>query len=451
MKRKKKKNKNLIIRSTKCSLKFSNEGKLKEISSFIDEYTKICKMFVNVLWDDFQKGNKIDELLPKDLTKQITLSTWISSRAIQCAGKQASGIVRGTIKKINQKIYVLEKLREKVEEIKNDSTKSLELKEVLENIENLEKIINKTKISKPEPKYINPELDERFIEIQKSGVDFVDLWVKISSISSTLKKNENKKKRVELFIPLKKTKHFNNLTQKDFSLKNGVRLSKKFITLNFEKEKPKKVQSGSTIGIDIGVKDCWADSRGISSTPCPHGHNLDSIQKKLSRRKKGSKSFKKAQQHRTNYINWSVKQISWDGVKQLNLEDIKDLRRGKSSSRYMSHWTYTSIFERFESISMEQGVLVNKMDEIYTSQRCSNCGWVDKKNRNGKKFKCVACGFATDADLNASINISLNLPSVKRYFLKQENRIGFYWNVLNQEFKEQLLVAHFIVPDVSKG
>ena len=61
------------------------------------------------------------------------------------------------------------------------------------------------------------------------------------------------------------------------------------------------------------------------------------------------------------------------------------------------------------------------------------------------------CGFATDADSNASINISLNLPSVKRYFLKQENRIGFYWNVLNQEFKEQLLVAHFIVPDVSKG
>src|SRR3990167_11504847 len=117
MKRKKKKNKNFIIRSTKCSLKFSNEGKLKEISSFIDEYTKICKMFINVLWDDFQKGNKIEKFLSKELIQQITSTTWISSRAIQCAGKQASGIVRGTIKKINQKIYVLEKLREKVEEI----------------------------------------------------------------------------------------------------------------------------------------------------------------------------------------------------------------------------------------------------------------------------------------------------------------------------------------------
>ena len=108
----------------------------------------------------------------------------------------------------------------------------------------------------------------------------------------------------------------------------------------------------------------------------------------------------------------------------------------------LSHWTYKNIFEKVKSYCNECGVHVHEVNPTYTSQRCSSCGWTRKTNRKGKQFKCGKCGFAADADLNASTNISLPLAAISRQQrLKQINRLGFYWNVLDQEI---------IVPDVKK-
>ena len=42
----------------------------------------------------------------------------------------------------------------------------------------------------------------------------------------------------------------------------------------------------------------------------------------------------------------------------------------------------------------------------YTSQTCSRCGCVDKKNRvSQSNFKCTACGLEINADYNAALNI----------------------------------------------
>jgi putative transposase len=42
----------------------------------------------------------------------------------------------------------------------------------------------------------------------------------------------------------------------------------------------------------------------------------------------------------------------------------------------------------------------------YTSQRCSECGHTHKDNRkNQASFKCMQCGLAMNADINAAINI----------------------------------------------
>ena len=114
----------------------------------------------------------------------------------------------------------------------------------------------------------------------------------------------------------------------------------------------------------------------------------------------------------------------------------KPNRKGGSwnKGRYLSHWTYTEIFEKLKSKSEELGVQVQEMNPTYTSHRCSVCGWVRKDNRKGQIFKCTSCGHSQDADLNASLNLSLNLPSIKKEVrLKQLNRTGFYWNVSCQQ------------------
>jgi putative transposase len=50
---------------------------------------------------------------------------------------------------------------------------------------------------------------------------------------------------------------------------------------------------------------------------------------------------------------------------------------------------------------------VEKVKPHYTSQRCSACGQVDRDSRESQAvFRCTACGFACNADVNAAINIA---------------------------------------------
>ncbi|MDE0302840.1 MAG: transposase, partial [Gammaproteobacteria bacterium] len=48
---------------------------------------------------------------------------------------------------------------------------------------------------------------------------------------------------------------------------------------------------------------------------------------------------------------------------------------------------------------------VEKVDPAYTSQRCHQCGHVAEENRREERFKCVSCGYAGNADINAAFNI----------------------------------------------
>ena len=50
---------------------------------------------------------------------------------------------------------------------------------------------------------------------------------------------------------------------------------------------------------------------------------------------------------------------------------------------------------------------VEKIHPALTSQRCSACGQVDRGSRESQAvFRCTACGFAGNADVNAAINIA---------------------------------------------
>ena len=50
---------------------------------------------------------------------------------------------------------------------------------------------------------------------------------------------------------------------------------------------------------------------------------------------------------------------------------------------------------------------VEKINPAYTSQRCSACGQVDGKSRESQAvFRCTACGYACNADVNAARNIA---------------------------------------------
>jgi putative transposase len=50
---------------------------------------------------------------------------------------------------------------------------------------------------------------------------------------------------------------------------------------------------------------------------------------------------------------------------------------------------------------------VEKVDPAFTSQRCSACGQADRKSRESQAvFRCTACGYHCNADVNAAKNIA---------------------------------------------
>jgi putative transposase len=103
-----------------------------------------------------------------------------------------------------------------------------------------------------------------------------------------------------------------------------------------------------------------------------------------------------------------------------NLTHIRSRARMKKQTetqRRLHSWSFAR-FHRFLSYkAQERGIAVVKIDPRRTSQTCSKCGYQHRSNRRSQSlFKCRACGYTLNADLNAAQNIrdkylaSLGIP-----------------------------------------
>ena len=396
-----------MIKSSKVSLKWANSGKLAQLRTILDEYRTVMDQVIALFWG----VDQVPKFISNETQKQI--KTKLSARLVQCAAKQALGIIRGTKAKQKKREFIYSKL---LAAGKYTQAKKLKIK------------IAQAKVGKPNLSTVEMELDSRFVSTDFSSPTNFDGFLTLSSLYN---KEENTGKKYIAF-PFKLHRHINKFDSATRT--SGVRLSNKDITFLFNSKDAEVVTSGNTLGIDIGVKNLISCSDGSSSTTDIHGHDLDSILSKLARKKTGSKAFKRACTHRTNYVNYTIKRLNLTGIKQVNIENIKYLRYKTNTSKKLKHFVYPQIFKAIINACMEHGVQVLQKNATYTSQRCSCCGWVRKGNRRGKLFECNKCKLRLDADLNAAINISLPLVAITT---KQRqlgiNRTGFYWLLEGQE------------------
>ena len=191
-----------MIRSTKATLNFVNKSKLDSVHQFIDEYKKVMCDIVDNLWE----LEKVPRLVPNDITSKI--NTWLSSRAVQCAAKQASGIVRGTQTKQKRRLFVINQLKEAKK---------------FKKAKKLQQIYNNIKQSKPNLQHIECELDSRFVKIDLNNKTSFDGWITLTCLGNKMK----------LILPFKQHKHFNKML-KNGTIKGGVRLSSKNVTFMFD-------------------------------------------------------------------------------------------------------------------------------------------------------------------------------------------------------------------------
>jgi putative transposase len=96
------------------------------------------------------------------------------------------------------------------------------------------------------------------------------------------------------------------------------------------------------------------------------------------------------------------------GIAVEQLTGIRARVRLRKPQRAALHsWAFAQLGAFLAYKAQQSGVAFVEVDPAYTSQTCSACGWVDKRNRlSQSKFECGRCGFVEHADHNAAINIA---------------------------------------------
>lgn len=87
-----------------------------------------------------------------------------------------------------------------------------------------------------------------------------------------------------------------------------------------------------------------------------------------------------------------------------NLSSNFIFTKTKNWNRRLSSWIRGKLQDRLEFKALAKGFSHKQVNPAYSSQTCPNCEYVDRKNRNGDKFKCQHCGYVSHADWVAAQN-----------------------------------------------
>jgi putative transposase len=85
--------------------------------------------------------------------------------------------------------------------------------------------------------------------------------------------------------------------------------------------------------------------------------------------------------------------------------DLRGKAKSKKMSRQVSLWPRGILQERTDFKALAAGCRREQVNPAYTSQMCPHCGFVNGKNRNGDRFKCLNCGHEQGADRVAAMNL----------------------------------------------
>ncbi len=86
---------------------------------------------------------------------------------------------------------------------------------------------------------------------------------------------------------------------------------------------------------------------------------------------------------------------------------MEDLSGYDASQTILRNWSYYELQQMIEYKAKREGIRVEKLKAQYTSQACSQCGHIAKENRKTQaQFQCTNCGFESNADYNAALNIA---------------------------------------------
>ena len=234
--------------------------------------------------------------------------------------------------------------------------------------------------------------------------------------------------------------HINNVTVERTST------NKYFVVLNVDFEPTALPSTSKVIGIDVGVKEFYTDSKGnIVNNPKyleKANKRLIHEQRKLSHmieshitgyKTIGNKRFpvydkpisecKNIEKQRkrialihekiTNQRNDFLQKESTKLIRENQIISIEDLKvsgllQNHKLAKSISSVSWSKFFTMLEYKAKWYGRVLIKVPAFYpSSQMCSCCGYknTDVKDLKIRKWTCPECGTVHDRDFNASDNI----------------------------------------------
>ena len=193
--------------------------------------------------------------------------------------------------------------------------------------------------------------------------------------------------------------------------------------------------TGEVVGIDRGVTVSAALSTGemltVPGLSAREQARLRRLQRRLAKARRGSARRGKAKiavarlkaRERDRRKDWCEKTSTGIArrfdvirVEDLNIRNMTRSAKGTAArpgrgvrakaglNQGISRSGWGLLVRRLEDKAPGR---VEKVPAAYTSQRCSACGHVDGRSRESQaRFRCTACGYAGNADVNAARNIA---------------------------------------------
>ena len=150
-----------------------------------------------------------------------------------------------------------------------------------------------------------------------------------------------------------------------------------------------------------------------------HGHGRNTLLKSLNNLESKIANFKDLTNHR--YSKFIIDYAIENGCGTIQLEDLTGI---SSDDAFLNNWSYFDLQNKIKYKADEYGINVVMIRPSHTSQRCHECGYISKENRQSQdKFKCVNCGHTTHADLNAARNIAMkDIETIIKEQLKSQEK-----------------------------
>lgn len=134
-----------------------------------------------------------------------------------------------------------------------------------------------------------------------------------------------------------------------------------------------------------------------------HGRNPKTTFSKPVRHKQANYRMTVNRKYAKTIVDFARK----NGCGEIRMEDLSGFNARHKDNKFLGKWTYYQLQDFVDQKAKQFDISVVKVKPKDTSRRCSVCGHIDPDNRlTQADFICTKCGYKTNADYNAAINIA---------------------------------------------